>query len=174
MKRLVQLSLVVLLLSSAVFAQSENIKIGYINSDIILKQLPEAIKAEGDLKAMEAKFKAELDEAATRLQNEYVEYQRKAQTTQMSQTQRDSIAQYFMYQQQMLEQRRNEMSEELMDKREELLAPIQAKVVENVEIVSKEEKMQYVFDRVNSSMIYADAAYDITYKVLDRIKRGQK
>jgi outer membrane protein len=62
---------------------------------------------------------------------------------------------------------------EIFKKQEELFAPIKTKIYAAIEKVSKEENMQFVFDKSGDIiLLYADASFDITYKVLDRLKRG--
>jgi outer membrane protein len=62
---------------------------------------------------------------------------------------------------------------EIYKKQEALFAPIKAKIYAAIEKVSKEESMQFVFDKSGDIiLLYADSAFDITFKVLDRLKRG--
>ncbi len=56
--------------------------------------------------------------------------------------------------------------------REGLLQPIRAKVNEAIAAVAKEEKITLVLDKVAGLVLYNDDKMDITYKVLDRMKRG--
>ncbi|HQJ45692.1 MAG TPA: OmpH family outer membrane protein, partial [Ignavibacteriaceae bacterium] len=56
---------------------------------------------------------------------------------------------------------------------EELFAPIKVKIYAAIEKVAKEENMQFVFDKSGDIiLLYADSAFDITFKVLDRLRRG--
>ncbi|NNG26892.1 MAG: OmpH family outer membrane protein, partial [Ignavibacteriaceae bacterium] len=42
-----------------------------------------------------------------------------------------------------------------------------------IEQVAKDEAMQFVLDKSGDIiLLYADAAFDITFKVLDKLKRG--
>lgn len=45
-----------------------------------------------------------------------------------------------------------------------------------IEEVAKEEKLNFVFDKVEDAalLLYAEAKFDYTFKVLDRLKRGAK
>jgi len=62
---------------------------------------------------------------------------------------------------------------EIYLKQEEIFNPGKTKIYKAIEIVAKEEGMQFVFDKSGDIMLlYADTAFDITYKVLDRLKRG--
>lgn len=62
---------------------------------------------------------------------------------------------------------------EIYKKQEELFSPIKAKIYAAIEKVAKEESMQFVFDKSGDIiLLYADSAFDITFKVLDRLRRG--
>ena len=54
--------------------------------------------------------------------------------------------------------------------REKRLAPIREKVLRAIEAVAKEDGFTFVFDKAN--VLYADAKVDLTYRVIDRLKRG--
>jgi outer membrane protein len=77
-----------------------------------------------------------------------------------------------------LDQRRREYAATKLDarqgeaaqEREKRLAPIREKVLRTIETVAKEDGFTFVFDRAN--VLYADAKVDLTYKVIDRLKRG--
>ena len=53
-------------------------KIGYVDSQLILQQLPAAIKAQGDLDALTNQWSAHIDSLTKILQNEYANYQKNA------------------------------------------------------------------------------------------------
>ena len=58
---------------------------------------------------------------------------------------------------------------------EKLLAPLRDRIRSAITTVAKEEKYSFVFDKTESIQIllYGDPAHDITFKVIDRLKRGK-
>ena len=58
----------------------------------------------------------------------------------------------------------------LAQRQAELIQPIREKVRAAIEKVAKDEKLSAVME--NSVLIYFDSKLDITYKVLDNIRRG--
>jgi Skp family chaperone for outer membrane proteins len=58
--------------------------------------------------------------------------------------------------------------------REQKFAPIQEKILKAIEQAAKEDGFTYVFDKMENAtiLLYADAKFDLTYKVIDRLKRG--
>ncbi len=63
---------------------------------------------------------------------------------------------------------------EIYKKQEEIFNPVKQKIYKAIQEVAKEENMQFVFDKSGDIiLLYADTAFDITYKVLDKLKRGK-
>lgn len=58
--------------------------------------------------------------------------------------------------------------------RAKVLQPLQDKVLKAIEDVAKDEKLSFVFDKIQdaSILLFADAKFDFTFKVLDKLKRG--
>jgi Skp family chaperone for outer membrane proteins len=61
---------------------------------------------------------------------------------------------------------------ELNRLREELLEPLRTKIKLAIDKVAKEEKIKMVVDKV--MVLYSDTTIDITFKVIDTIKRANK
>jgi len=167
-----------MIFAAGTFAQTPaGIKLGFVDSEIILKQLPEAIKAQGDLDALIQKWNAQLDSMGQTFQQAYTNYQKQAAT--MKEAQKNEVQQKLVAQQQMVEEyRRSKFAQgtgEVYQKQEEFLKPVKDKVLKTIETVAKEEGMQFVFDKTEQAaiLLYADSAYEITYKVLDKLKRGK-
>ena len=61
---------------------------------------------------------------------------------------------------------------ELNQTREKFLDPIREKVRTAIQKVAKEESISLVLDKTSNALLYFDDKFDLTYKVLDVIKRG--
>jgi len=167
---------VTVMLTVPAYSQTAPLKIGYVDSEIILKQLPEAIKAQGQLDALIEKWNASVDSMSTVLQSEYADYQK--QQANMPDQKKAEVQQKLIKKQQDIEEfRRSKFAQgtgEVYRKQEELLKPVKEKTFKTIETVAKEEGMAFVFDKAGEILLlYADASYDITYKVLDKLKRGK-
>ena len=56
---------------------------------------------------------------------------------------------------------------------DEIFGPVKKKVYNAIQDVAKAEKMQFIFDKTgNAILLYGDPKYDVTYKVLDKLKTG--
>lgn len=175
MKKYLLIFTALLLGGNLMFAQTSALKIGYVDSQVILAQYPAAIKAQGDLDALTNKWGAHIDTLTTDLQRAYQDYQKKAKT--MPEDKQLAAQQQLLQQQQAIDNYKKEKfgqpNGEIYKKNEEIFGPVKAQVYKAIETVAKEEGMKFVLDKSGDAVVlYADAAYDITYKVLDNLKRG--
>ena len=62
---------------------------------------------------------------------------------------------------------------EIYKKQDEIFGPVKDKIYKAIQKVAKKEGMKFVFDKAGDVvLLYADAEYDLTYKVLDLLKTG--
>lgn len=179
MKRITLFALIIF--STTLFAQtaqnqSTPLKIGYVDSEVILAQYPEAIKAKSDLDGFVAKWKKEVDSITTDLQKSYADYQKQSQTMKPEQLQKlqQSVIEKEQKLQQYKDQKFSQPNGEYFVRQDQLMKPVKGKIFKAIDEVSKEEAMQFVFDKAGEVVLLrADPQFDITYKVLDRLKRGK-
>lgn len=150
-------------------------KLGFVDSQTILTQLPESIKAQGDLDALTNKWTAQLDSMTQAYQTALANYQKQANT--MPDDKKLAAQQTLIAQEQsLIDFRRQKFGQgtgEIYKKQEELFNPVKEKIYKAIEEVAKREGMNFVFDKSGDIiLLYADAAFDITYQVLDKLKRG--
>ncbi len=172
------LALAALLLSSNfIFAQQTSVKLGYVDSQVILTQLPEAIKAQGDLEAITNKWTAQADSMTKDLQDQYADYQKQSGT--MKEDKKKQTEATIVAKQQEIEAfKRQKFAQgqgDIYKENEKIFAPIKEKIYKAISEVAKKEGMQFVFDKTGDViLLYADSSFDITYQVLDSLKRGKK
>lgn len=167
--------LYVILFSAVLAAQGMSIKIGYVDSQVILNQYPPAVKAQSDLDALVQQWNQTIDSMNTDLQQAYQQFQQQVET--MTEEARTTAEQEIIRKQQEMEQFRNskynQQNGELYRKQEEFLGPIKERIFDAIDKVAQEEGMKFVFDKAGDVvLLYASEEYDITFKVLDKLKRG--
>ncbi len=173
-KNLIIIAAILFISSTSMFAQGE--KIGYVDSQIILTQYPAAIKAQGDLDALTNLWSVKLDSMTLEYQQALSNYQQQANT--MPEDQQLAAQQNIVgMEQRIVEFRRQKFSQpdgEIFLKQEEIFAPVKSSIYTAIENVAKEEGMKFIFDKSGDILLlYADSAYDVTFKVLDHLKRGK-
>jgi outer membrane protein len=151
-------------------------KTGYVDSQVILAQYAPAIKAQSDLDAIAAKWTAQRDSMLAQLQSAYQAYG--TQKEMMTPEKQRETEQQLVTQQQNIQrfesQKFAQPNGELYQKNEELLAPVKAKIMDAIAKVAQAEGLHFVFDKTGDVvLLYADDQFDITYKVLDKLKTGK-
>jgi outer membrane protein len=169
---------IILLLSVSYAAQvsAQSLKIGYVNSAKILQEYPDAIEANKKLDVIGKQWQAELERLSKDLQQRYEEFQKKEPLLKEDEkrTQREELV--------ALEQKGYQFRQEkfgndgeLAITSDSLLRPIKQRVMKVIELVAKEEKIQFMFDRNEQIIVllYGEPKYDYTNLVIDRLKRGK-
>lgn len=160
--------------STSIFSQGE--KIGYVDSQIILTQYPAAIKAQGDLDALTNLWSAQIDSMTLEYQQTLSNYQQQASV--MTEEQQLAAQQTIVgMEQRVVEFRRIKFSQpdgEIFQKQENIFAPVKTSIYDAIQKVAKEEGMKFIFDKSGDILLlYADSSFDVTFKVLDQLKRGK-
>lgn len=167
MKKFILLALLVI--PSITFAQ---LKIGYIDSNAIMDQLPDVQDARQRLDALIQEWQTELNRLESEWKSKYDDYE-KRKLIMSEQTRAETESELVKLENQIAEYREKKFGTngELFQKQDELMKPVQNKVFNAIKEVAQEEDLDFVFDRSGDIMIlYAKEKYDITAKVLAKLK----
>ena len=158
------------------FAQKSELRIAIADVEKIAKELPEAIDADKKLTEMRNKALDTMKLLETRFKDKFESYNKgKAMMTADAQKKEEDELRGLQMQYQQYQEENFGAQGVVAKKRDELLRPILQRIQEAVQTVAKEEKYNFVFDKAATSvMIYADDKTDITFKVIDKLKRGSK
>ena len=163
--------------NQSAFAQKgeKGINIGVVDVETIVKELPEAVAADKLLKDITQKYRDTL----MLFQKEYGDKidaydKQKSMMTADQQKKEQEAMKAIELKFQKFQEEKFGVQGEIAQRREDFLKPIRDKVRTAIESVAKEEKFNYVFDKGSSALLYSEAKSDITYRVLDKIKRGDK
>lgn len=157
-------------------AQNNSLKIGWVDSQIILQQYPPAIKAQSDLDALTQKWSKKIDSMTKELQQSYQTAQK--QLANMTPDKQKEVQQNLVMKEQQIQDFRQKKfaqpNGEFFAKQTELMQPIKDKIMKAIEVVRKKEGMNFVFDKAGGVVVlYADPEFDLTNAVLDKLKRGK-
>ncbi|HPO64074.1 MAG TPA: OmpH family outer membrane protein [Candidatus Kapabacteria bacterium] len=174
MKKNIFLAIItIVLFSSSLFAQQKsNITIGIVDVEMIVKEIPEAVQADQFLRDYQKNSNDTLTKMQEDLYKKYEQYQKQKSMMTAEQQQKEEEAMKTMESNMMAY--REQVYNNIQTKREEFLEPIRKKVKEAIESVAKEEKISLVLNKLNEAVLFSEDQLDITFKVLDRIKRGKK
>ncbi|MFH1049719.1 MAG: OmpH family outer membrane protein [bacterium] len=155
-------------------AQKEKaLKIGIVDVEMIVKELPEAMDADKTLQQMAQSFKDSLLSIEKIFGAKMEQYNK--QKTMMNpeqQKKEEESLQQLQIEYQKYQQEKLGAQGELAQNREKLLAPIREKVRTAIQKVAKKEYMNFVLDKASPMLLYAEDEFDITFSVLDLLKRG--
>jgi len=162
-----------LLVIAAAIPSSAQMKIGYINSEAIMQQLPEAQDAQKQLDGISSDWQNELTKMQTDLQHKFEDYDKKKLI--MSDKRRAEVEKELQdLDKKMVDFRTAKFGAngELFSKQNELMKPVQDKVFKAVKDVAEDGGYDYVFDKSSSTLLmYSNEKNDLTSKVLAKLQQ---
>jgi outer membrane protein len=169
MKRIYIVFSIVMILQALSFAQ---LRIGYVDSDTIMDNFPDAQDANQKLDALVREWQDELNKLENNWKTKYDDYE-KRKLIMTDQTRSEVEGELVKLEKQIADYREKKFGTdgELFQKQDELMRPVQNKVFNAIQEVAEEEDLDFVFDRSGDIMLlYAKEEYDLTTQVLDRLK----
>jgi outer membrane protein len=158
-----------MLINSVAFSQ---LKIGYVDSDTIMDNLPDVEDVRQKIDALIQEWQNELKKMESDLKAKQEDYaKRKLILTE--QTSSEMLADISKLEKDIKDYRDKKFgaSGELFVKQDELMKPIQNKVFTVIQEIAQEEDLDFVFDRSGDILfLYAKEQFDLTAKVLERLK----
>lgn len=163
---------IVLLFITVTGTVSAQIQIGYVDSDTIMKELPDAQDAQTRLDALIQEWNEELKKIEKEWKAKYDDYEN--QKLIMSQQRRAEVEKELVQLENNISDYRQKkfgVDGDLFKKQEELMKPVQNKVFNAINEVAKEMDLDFVFDRSGDILfLYAKEEYDITPLVIEKLK----
>ena len=161
----------VLSAGNSLFSQQKT-NIAIVDVEAVVKEMPEASVADKMLKDLQKKYNDSLIKMQEDFQKRVDSYIK--QKNMMPADKQQKEEEKFKIEEQTLLKFREEKLQEISQKREEYLDPIRKKVKSAIQDVAKEENMSFILDKGSSVLLFAEDKFDLTFKVIDRIKRGIK
>ncbi len=165
----------IIFLSVAIYAQQTPVKIGVVDSEIILAQLPEYKQAQDKLNEIVKKWQSELDSLTMDYQERLDNY-RKQEAMMTEEVKLKEQQELMKLEQEIYTYRQRKFGQQgdFAMEQERLLTPIKQNIIKAIEKVAKEEKVTLVLDKAGDVVVlYSDPSYDLTFKVLDQLRRGK-
>ena len=142
-------------------------KFGKVNTQTIMRALPDVAKANGELEALQKQKDNELKAMQEEFQRKADEYQKGAST--MNATAKQQKETELQGLQQKIQQAYQDGQQELQKKSNELMQPIVAKVRAAIDAVGKAGNYTYIFEE--GAAIYTGSnVVDVTKEVQSKIK----
>lgn len=147
-------------------------KIGYVDSDTIMDNLPDMEEARQKLDALIQEWQTELKKMEADLKAKQDDFE-KRKLIMTGQTSTEALAEISKIEKEISDYRDKKFGAngELFQKQNELMKPLQNKIFATIQEIALEEDLDFVFDRSGDILfLYAKDQYDLTTKVLERLK----
>jgi Skp family chaperone for outer membrane proteins len=166
---------VLILFSTNAFAQTKaatEITVGVVDVEAILKEMPEALEGEKVMIELQKKFQDSLLAKRQAFETKFQNYQK--QKPMMAADKQQVEEETLNKEYQDLQTYATDKQTEIGAETEKILEPIREKIKQVAEVIAKEEKISLLLIKNPSYILYFDTKIDITFRVIDRIKRGEK
>lgn len=146
-------------------------KYAYVDTDYILKNIPEYTDAQDMLDELASEWQKEIEDKFAEVDKLYKEYQAESVLLPADlKKQRENEIVEKEKEAQEMQRKRFGKEGDLYNKRMELVQPIQEKVFNAIEEIANTRNYAFVFDRAaGATLLYAQPKYDISDEVLDEI-----
>jgi outer membrane protein len=155
------------LCAAAATAQAQELKIGYVNSERVMREAVPAKAAQAKLEAEFSKREKDLTELGARLKAAADKLEKDAPTlseTERSRRQRDLVEQDREFQ-----RKRREFQEDLNTRKNEELSAVLERANKVIKQIFDQEK----YDLIVQDAVHWSARVDITKKVIDALNAGK-
>jgi len=161
------LSAIIVMMAFVGFSQ----KYAYINSEYILSNMSEYKEAQAELNRVAVMWQKEIEVKFAAIDSMYKRYQVEAITMpeQIKKNREEAIIAEERAAKE-LQKKRFGQDGDLFKKREELVKPIQDRVISTVNDYAKEKGYAFVFDTAGEmTIIYADPKWDINSAIMQKL-----
>lgn len=151
-------------------------KIGYIDTDYILSQMPEYKEAQAEIDQLSKTWKDEIQQMYKEIEGMYSELQAE-EVLLTEEMKEERLAEIKLKEEEVKEYNTQVFGYEglFFLKKKELMKPVMERVFEATEKVSKDHRIQIMFDKAaDLVMIYTDPIHDYTDYVLEELGYGDE
>ena len=163
-------------ISISVNAQSRGIRIGYIDMEYILQNVPDYLEAKNQLELKAQKWKQEIDVKKNEIakQKETLKTERVLLTKELLEEREEEIA-FLESGLSELQQKRFGPTGELVVQKAVMVKPIQDQIFTVVQDLAEIKKYDFIFDKSSDlTMLFAAKRFDISDLVIRRLSRSSK
>lgn len=160
-------------------------KIAYVDSDVIIKQLPEAQEVQKQLEDLQKQYldtvttkENDLKTKAEDFKTKYADAQKQLEAGTLTQDQVKELESQLgelqfeiQKDEQDLYDYKQQVQQILVSTQNELFKPVKDKIIKVIGDVAKDLKYNLVLDKAGETVLYGDKKMDITFKVLDRLNK---
>ncbi len=151
-------------------AAQSPLKIGYINSQVIIAEDPGATAAQEQFRREMVPFESELQALETEIAGLVSRYQ--AQQITLTANARRTRQEAIVQKQQAYQERMAQIEAEAGRRQQELVAPIMERINNIIQEIRSAGSYTFIFDVAGGGLIAADESFDLTSEVQQRLAAG--
>lgn len=154
---------------------AQDLKIAVVDIQTVVLELPEAKAADKTIKELGKKYQDTLLKMQEGLEEKFSTYQKQkgmmnAQQKEQTEMEVQALNQQVMqYQQEKFGQQG-----ELAMMQRQFLEPLRDKIKTAIDNIAQKEGFNLILDKSGEGVLFASDKFDITYKILDVLKRGDE
>ncbi|MBK7740907.1 MAG: OmpH family outer membrane protein [Saprospiraceae bacterium] len=149
-------------------------KVAYINSAVLMQDLPEIKQADSNLNAFQTQLQKKGEQMVTALQAKYQEIAKKQNAGEISPKQLEEESAKLKEEEAKITQFEQDMNKQVAEKRQALYQPILDKINGFIDEVAKKLGYDYVLDSSTGILLFAEDKYDITADVRHKMEESAK
>lgn len=161
---------IVIILVGFGFTNVQAQKVAYINSGILMQDLPEIKVADSNLQAFQTQLQKKGDQMVSALQAKYQDLGKKQQSGDISPKDLETQSAALKAEEATIQEFEQDMNKQVSDKRQSLYQPILDRLNNLINEVAKDKGYSFVFDSSTGVLLYADEAYDLTAAVKEKLQ----
>jgi len=158
MKKIVVILACTLLTSNFIFAQTSP-KIGWIESAELLQSMPEKAKADTELAKYQKDFQSQIENMMKEYQSKVQQFQAGEKT--MTEAMKEVKGKEIQDLQGRIESIQQSAQEKVLQKKQDVYAPILEKADKAIKAVAKEHNYDYIIDKSGGALLYGKDADNI-------------
>ena len=137
-------------------------KFGYINSQILIQEIPEVKEANSNIETFRTQLQKKGQEMMQTLQTKAQDLERRRAQGEISPIQLEEEAAKLQQEEQTILAFEQESQQKILKKSEDLLTPIRDRIQKAIDEVASENSFNYIFDSSAGFVLYADESTDVT------------
>jgi len=172
MFRKVFLAALVFIFAGTAIAAGQQLKVGYMNPQEVISQIPERADIEKKLNSFVEQKRSELQQESTDFQEAVADYQQNSSS--MSEEQRAQREEELAAMEEELMASQQQIRQQIQQRQSELMAPIYSRMDKAIAAVAENMELDFVLNEatgVGETIIFysADEQLNITQQVLDQM-----
>jgi len=161
---------IVIMLVGFGFSNVQAQKVAYINSGVLMQDLPEIKVADSNLQAFQTQLQKKGDQMVSALQAKYQDLGKKQQSGDISPKDLETQSAALKAEEATIQEFEQDMNKQISEKRQSLYQPILDRLNNLINEVAKDKGYSFVFDSSTGVLLYADEAYDLTAAVKEKLQ----